>query len=124
MASGGSSDEAEKTIEAETEESETSEQADTHQGELYSAEKRAATSLVDQEAKATRSSQLSEAAVDLTFAFFEGSLAILALAALAVTLTTSLSLFSTAGAFMLLAGIFEVVRRSVKAVDSFGEGFS
>lgn len=124
MASGGSSDEAEKTIEAEAEDSESSERTDTSQRERYSAEKRAATSVVDKEAEVTRSNQLSEAAVDLTFAFFEASLAVLALAALAITLSTSLSLYSTAGAFMLLAGIFEVMRRSVKAVDSFGERFS
>jgi len=73
--------------------------------------------------KTQRANYLSEAAFDLGFGFIELSLVLAAMIILVVSLTTSLSLISTAGLLVSLAAGFEIIRNFIKRLDRWTEHF-
>lgn len=90
MPSDRDSDEAEEVIEGELNDSSTRQQRDEHHRE-------AVATAQEQVTKTRETSKLSEAAVDLTFAFFEASFSIVAVILVVLTATTSLPLYTASG---------------------------
>ncbi|NKE37465.1 hypothetical protein GWG54_16950 [Natronococcus sp. JC468] len=141
MPSDRNSDETEKVIERELEKSTTGPRRDESQREAEKTGERefrhpstrqprnesqpeAVVTIQKQLVENRETSKLSEAAVDLTFALFEAAFAIVAVVLVILTATTSLSLYTAAGACLLFVGIFEVVRRLIKSLDEFQKAFT
>lgn len=112
MSSDRSADDVEEVVERE--------QGDTSEKPPEDVPGREAVESVQEQVVETEAtSALSEAAVDLTFAFFEAAFAIVAVVLILLTATTSFSLYTTAAGCLLFVAVFEVIRRTIKSLDKF-----
>lgn len=73
----------------------------------------------DQYVELNQADQLSEAAFDLGFGAVEALFCLAAMVMLIISVTTSFSGYSTAGALVLVAGVFETIKQFIKHLDKY-----